>query len=222
MISDSVKKAIALIATVTLLYVAYIGSYLPMRKSQAYIATLRNMGNIRSIDEFKSAFQAVFDIRSPIGQEELVRNMASTVVSIISNPQVNPAIVEPLVQFTEDSFRPIIASDRGMSFSQNLYVLANIHQAAFLRTNDARHLAAARIYYEWGEKRGPERPQFLYGLLDIYRMQGDADSVKRVSDKILSLWPDDDSVREAVAQFSIEYAARQKAASNTVQKAGVK
>lgn len=221
MMSDSVKKSIAILATITLLYVAYTGSYLPMRKSQAYIATLRNMSNVRSIDEFKNAFQAVFDIQSPIGQEELVRNMASTVVSIISNPQVNPAIVEPLVQFAEDSFRPIITSDRGMSFSQNLYVLANIHQAAFIRTQDVRHLAAARIYYEWGEKRGPERPQFLYGLLDVYRMQGDAEAVKRVSDKILSLWPTDDGVRKAVAQFNVEYAAHQKA-SSTAKKAGTK
>ena len=222
MMSDTVKKAIAGIATVTLLYVAYVGSYLPLRKSQAYIATLRNMGNVRSIDEFKNAFQAVFDIQSPIGQEELVRNMANTIVSIINNQQVNPSIIEPLVQFAEDSFRPIITSDRGMSFSQNLYVMANIHQAAFLRTNDTRHLAAARIYYEWGEKRGPERPQFLYGLFDIYRMQGDVAGVHRISEKILSLWPTDDGVRKAVEQFDTEYAAHQKAASSTAKKAGTK
>ena len=199
--SDPVKKTIALVAAAAILFVAYYANYLPLRKSQAYIATLRMMGNIRSIDEFKSVFARVLDLPSPIGQEELVRNVVSTVVGIVGNGSSNPAIVEPLVQFAEDQFRPIMQSGKGMSFSQNLYILANLHQSAFMRTRNPQHLLAAKAYYEEGLKRAPQRPQFLYGLLDVYRILGDGDGVRRTTDNILTLWPNDERVRAAADQF---------------------
>jgi hypothetical protein len=209
--SDAVKKTIAIAVTAALLGVAYYGNFLPMRKSQAFIATLRNTGSARSLQEFLGMFQQVFDMPSPIGQEELVRNFAGTAVGIV-NGNLPPQAIQTIIQFVEDSFAPIMTQGRGMSYTQNLYTLGNLHQAAFIKTHDPQYLARARIYYEEGLKLAPRRPQFLYGLLDVYRLQGDPEGVRNISKTILSLW-DDPRVKKSVDDFFVAYAAAQRSST---------
>jgi len=52
-----------------------------------------------------------------------------------------------------------------------------------------------------GISRAPHRPQFLYGLLDVYRLQGNTAGVIDTRDKILALWPDDQRVKDAAQKF---------------------
>jgi len=210
MLSDAVKRAIAIIATACIFFVAYYGNYLPLRQSQAFIAALRNAPNIRNFEEFKQMYAQVFSIPSPIGREELVRNLASNVVGIIGSG-ANPAVVPQLIALIQAYYLPIIQGGSGMSFSQDFYVLGNLYQLAFIKTNDAKFLDGAKSYYQMGLERAPKRPQFLYGLLDVYRLQGDVEGVNDVSTRILALWPTDDRVREAVKVFMKDAVTKQSA-----------
>jgi len=200
MLSDSVKKAVAVTLSAILLGAGYYGSYLPMRKSQAFISVLRNTGNLHTLEDFQNAYQSVFSMPSPIGEEELVRNLASTAVNVVSKAP-NPSVVSFLVKFVDDAYQPILDRGRGMSFTQNIYVLGNLHQAAFVKTHDPQYLAAAKDFYLQGLELAPQRPQFLYGLLDAYRLQGDTAHVLEIRDKILALWPGDDRVQAAVQAY---------------------
>ena len=63
-----------------------------------------------------------------------------------------------------------------MSFGQDLYLLGAINETAYAHTGNPAYLAAAQRYYEEGVAMGPNRPQSLYGLFDVYRAEGNAES----------------------------------------------
>jgi hypothetical protein len=195
-----IKQAIAVAAAVFLLALAYYGSYLPFRKSQLFIAALRSLNAIRSLNDFKAAFDKPLKAPSPIGQEELVRNMGSTVINVIISTQNDDPkdLIAALVEYLEEYYRPIMERRNGMSFTQNLVVLAAANQEAFIRTGEPRYFEAAKRYYEEGLRRGPDRPQFLYGVFDMYRLERNAEGIKRIGERILKNWPTDDRVRNAI------------------------
>ncbi len=200
MMSNAVKRFIALIASAAILGVAYYGSYLPMKKSQAFIGGMRKLSNVETIGEFQELFRGILAIPSPIGQEELVRHLTSSVTPFLSNEK-NKDVVPTVVLFAEDNYRTIMDRGRGMSFTQNIFVLATMYQTAFIRTGDIRYLEAAKQNYLRGLALAPRRPQFLYGLFDVYRMMGEVEGVRDIKAKILENWPDDERVGPAADDF---------------------
>lgn len=200
-----IRKTIGLIIAVTLLLLAYLGSFLPMRKSAAFIRGLRTVEAAAAAGEItpdlfeRIMFQPLI-APSPIGQEELVRQATGMVLDVIQQSG-GPEGVERLINFAESFYTPIIERGRGTSFSQSLYVLGLMHQTAAVKTRDGRYLAVAQAYFEEGLRRGPDRPQFLYGLLDLYRMTGDFDRAREAGERILALWPSDERVRKALEEL---------------------
>ncbi|MBM3256805.1 MAG: tetratricopeptide repeat protein [Candidatus Liptonbacteria bacterium] len=194
--SSTIKKVISIIAVLFLAFIAYYGSYLPYEKSHSFIRTVRGMNGARSLEEFKDLFRVPLDIPSPIGQEELVRNMASEVASFISQGSSSAEIEEELVYFVEEYFNPIVAREKGMSFEQDLYILSTLRRILFNHTKKAGHLDAAEKYFLKGLELGPRRPQFLYGLLDVYLIRRDAERSKLLADQIYAQWPSDNRVAE--------------------------
>lgn len=200
MMSSAVKRLIALVASAAILGVAYYGSYLPMKKSQAFIGGMRSLGSVETIGEFQELFKNILAIPSPIGQEELVRHLTSTITPFLNNEK-NKDVVPTVVQYAEDNYRTIMDRGRGMSFTQNIFVLATMYQAAFVRTGNVNYLEAAKQNYLRGLSFAPHRPQFLYGLFDVYRMMGDKKGVLDIKEKILELWPDDERIVLATDEF---------------------
>ncbi|MEY4731267.1 MAG: hypothetical protein RL681_213 [Candidatus Parcubacteria bacterium] len=200
MMSNAVKRLIALAASVAIIGVAYYGSYLPMKKSQAFIEGMRKLASVGTIGEFKDLFSAILAIPSPIGQEELVRHLTSSVTPFLSNEK-NADVVPTVVEYVENNYRSIMDRGTGMSFTQNIFVLATMYQTAFVRTGDVRYLEAAKENYIRGLALAPNRPQFLYGLFDVYRMIGDKESLLGIKATIMKNWPDDDRVGPATDDF---------------------
>ena len=141
------------------------------------------------------------DAPSPIGQEELVRNMGNYLVNIIRGNAQNPELVAAVMQYMERYYAPILARGRGMSYEQNLFVLGTASEFAFIKTNNPQYLAAAKRYYLQGFSLGPNRPQPLYGLLDVYRMEGDLDRAIEMGEKIVSLWPSDERTKGVLEEL---------------------
>lgn len=201
-----IRKIIAVILAVTLLVLAYLGSFLPMRKSTAFVRGIRAIDVIFASDKFTSElFENIMSksllMPSPIGQEEIVRQVTNIALDIIQQSSGKPKNAESLVNFAESFYAPIIRRGRGMSFSQNLYVLGLMHRAALMQTRDGRHLAANIAYYEEGLRLSPNRPQFLYGLFDAYRLAGDFEKARKIGEKIVANWPTDKKVAELTADL---------------------
>lgn len=99
-----------------------------------------------------------------------------------------------------------------MSFGQDIYLEGAINEIAFAQTGQPNYLESALTYYREGNALGPNRPQPLYGLFDVYRGMGDATDTQVIGEKILSNWPTDQNVKAALAQFLSAMAAKQKSA----------
>ena len=211
------KKIVALVATLGLLYIAYYGSWLPLQKSEAFIDGLKKLSAVQNIEQFEALFDSIFTRKSPIGDEELVRNFVGISGTLISNA-TDPALVARVVQYVDKYYQPIVKQGKGMSYTQNLYALGRFYQIAFLRTQDPHYIQVAIQYYREGERLSPNRPQFLYGLFDMYRLTGDVTGVEEVSKKILTLWPSDTRINQALVEFADRvkaFEAQQKAAGKS-------
>ena len=205
--NSEIKKTIAGVVAVFIILMAYFGSYLPMRKSMAFIDTMKLLDEktkdgtpkIKTVDDLEQAFSTSLDHPSPIGQEELVRSVANTISNSLRGVQ-DPAAINKLVNYSEKYYKSIIERGRGMSFGQDIYILGMMNEIAFLKTSDKKYLEAAKKYFKESQILGPKRPQGLYGLIDVYRFEGDVDSFKKVAEQILSQWPTDEKVAEIINQ----------------------
>lgn len=198
--NSTLKKVLGVLLSAFILSVAYYGDYLPLNKSEAFISALRNLQGIKSLADFEQTFSVPLNMPSPIGQEELVRNTGNTVLNLVQQSN-NPDVVGKIIDFIESYYNPIIERGHGMSFEQNLYVLGALNESAFVKTKQARFLDDALKYYSKGLELGPKRPQFLYGLYDVYRIEGNVDGVKAIAEQILSQWPADDRVSSSLSEF---------------------
>lgn len=193
-----VKQGIAILGCGILVYVAYYGSYLPVHKSGLFITSLRESANVRTVQGVFDAFSPSLSAPSPIGQEELIRNTASNILGVVQQVE-DVRVVDELVSYIDTLYRPIIERGSGMSFNQNLYLLGAAHEVAYIKTKTPRHLEAAFAYFSRGLELSPNRPQFLYGLLDVYRLQGNEVRARETADQIMRLWPEETRLRELMA-----------------------
>ena len=195
------KKIIAVAGSGVLLWVAYYGSYLPLAKAQAFIDMLYVKDPGKTIPEIEKNFSAVLDISSPIGHEELVRTMTNSILGLFSKLK-DPKDVKEVARYVEQYYQPIIEQGRGMSFSQNLYILAAVHQAAFSATKDMVYFENAKRYLSLGLERGPRRPQFLYGVLWVAVLEQNATAVQSLGAQILSYWPNSPDVARILGEVA--------------------
>lgn len=198
--SPILKKAIAVSFSVFVLCVAYYGSYLPMRKSVVFIDAMQTTQSMKTIADFETGFSIPLGYSSPIGQEELVRSMANTVLSSLQRVS-DPRGVQEMIRFVEQQYAPIMERKRGMSFGQNLYLLGILNEYTFERTEQPQYLEASEKYFKEAVTLGPKRPQGLYGLLDVYRLKGDFAAAKAIAEQIVSQWPADTKTKDALNQI---------------------
>jgi hypothetical protein len=196
------KQVIATAVSVLVLGAAVYGSYFPMRKAEIFIATLQGLQTspVSSLNELESRLSIPLDYPSPIGQEELVRNTANSILGFISQG-ADPTSTAVLISFLEGYYVPILTNGKGMSFGQDLYLLGAINEMAYAHSGNPKYLADSQKYYEEGTALGPNRPQPLYGLFDIYRAEGNAARATAVGEKILSNWPADTSIAGSLQAF---------------------
>lgn len=192
--SRNFKQFIASIVISIIIVASYFGNFLPFKKSTSYILALRNLNQYRSVGDFEQAFEKVFNFYSPIGQEELVRNTISIILGFLRGPKQPQAVVDELVRYIEYYAQPIVSYGRGMSFGQNIYLLGSLNLAAFYQTNNEKYLSKAESYYKKGLTISPRRPQYLYGLLEIYRVKNNYQEAEKMAKQILSFWPEDKKV----------------------------
>jgi len=206
---DTAKKTIAVLASLVVVSLVYYGSYLPLRKGQIFIEGTRNLENAKSLQEFEGAVSPALDAPGPIGQPELVRNVAGMVLNALRSSGDKPGIASALLDFIDGYYQPILAHDRGMSFEQDLFLMGTIYETAAVKTRQVSYLTTAEKYLRHGYELGPRRPQFLYGLLDIYRIENDVARATAIAEQIVAQWPTDTTTKGVGDQL------RARAASST-------
>jgi hypothetical protein len=199
------KQIIAAVVTILVLFVAVCGSYLPMRKAEMYIGALQSLQTqpVTSLQDLENRVSPALDAPSPIGQEELVRNFANSVLGFIQNNQ-DATNTMAILGFLHGYYDPILAPGKGMSFGQDLYLMGAIHEIAFVKTGNQQYLALSKQYYEEANTLGPNRPQALYGLFDVYRFMNDMPDAVSTAQKILTNWPTDQSIKQGLAAFEMQ------------------
>ena len=196
------KITAAIIIVALILGVSAYGSYMPMRKAQMFIATLGSLQSqpATSLQDLENRLSVPLDYPSPIGQEELVRNMANSVLAFVQQGP-DPTSTGELIGFMNKYYDPILNSGKGMSFGQDLYLEGAINEIAFAETGNQTYLQAAKQWYGEAVVLGPNRPQALYGLFDVYRASGDTTDTIAVGEHILQNWPSDIQVQQALSQY---------------------
>jgi len=198
------RQVAAVIIVLAIFGVAIWGSYMPMRKAQMFIATLQGLqtqqGQATSLQDLENKLGAPLNYPAPIGQEELVRNMANSVLSFVQQGGDATSTAE-LIGFLNNYYNPILDQGRGMSFGQDLYLEGAINEIAFASTGNQTYLDAAKKWYQEGVALGPNRPQSLYGLFDIYRASGNTTGTLAVGTTIMRNWPTDANIKAAMTLF---------------------
>jgi hypothetical protein len=198
------QRVLAIIIVAAIFGIAIYGSYLPMRKAQMFIATLQGLqtpqGQATSLQDLENKLSAPLDYPSPIGQEELVRNMANSILSFVQQSK-DASSTAALISYLNSYYDPILNQGKGMSFGQDLYLEGAINEIAFANTGDPAYLAAAQKWYQEGVTLGPNRPQVLYGLFDVYRAENDTTDTIAVGTTIMRNWPTDTNIQQAMAAY---------------------
>ncbi len=201
----TVKQVIAAAAAAFVVAAGVYGSYLPLRKAQMFIATLQSLQSnpASSLSDLESRISIPLDYPSPIGQEELVRNVANSILSFVQRSN-DATTTANLLAYLHSYYDPILNRGTGMSFGQDVYLMGAVNEIAFAGTGNPAYLLDAQKYYTLGNKLGPNRPQPLYGLFDVYRAEGDVTGTVRIANTILANWPADARIAQAVTQFMAE------------------
>jgi hypothetical protein len=205
----TIKQVVAIILSLFILLVAIFGSYLPMRKAELFIASLQSLQSqpVNSLGDLEGRVSPPLNYPAPIGQEELVRNLANSVLGFVQN-NPNASTTAELLSFLHSYYDPILARGKGMSFGQDLYLIGAINEIAFVKTGNPAYLQEAKKYYEEGHALGPNRPQTLYGLFDVYRFLNDVPDAESTAQTILSNWPSDQNVKQGVAALQAQKPAK--------------
>jgi hypothetical protein len=198
------QRVVAVIIVAAIFGIAAYGSYMPMRKAQMFIATLQGLqtqkGQATSLQDLESKLSTPLNYPSPIGQEELVRNMANSILSFVQQ-STDASSTSALIGYLNSYYDPILNQGKGMSFGQDLYLEGAINEIAFANTGSPTYLVAAQEWYSEGVVLGPNRPQSLYGLFDVYRAEGDTTDTIAIGTTILHDWPTDTNIQQAMTSF---------------------
>ena len=202
MIDPLIKKTLSILASAVVVVFLYFGAYLPYEKSQKLISAMGSIQNGASLQGYENAFSSVLDYYSPVGQEESVKQLGNTTLSILSSQKNLPKnIAEELLKFNLKYFEPIINDSRGGNASQNILVVGQIYHTLALNYNDLNYLNIAIDYYQKGLVNSPRRPQFLYSLFEAYQAKRDYNLAIKTGEEILKYWPSDMKVKQAVEEM---------------------
>jgi hypothetical protein len=168
------------------------------------------------LNDLETRLSAPLDYPAPIGQEELVRNMANSVLAFVQQAP-DASSTAALIGFLDGYYNPILNSGKGMSFGQDVYLEGAINEIAFAETGDKTYLTAATKWYQEANTLGPNRPQALYGLFDVYRAANNTTSTIETAQHILTNWPSDIRIQQALEQYAAVQSSTVTSATTTTK-----
>lgn len=176
------KKIIIIVVIVLSLLSIYLGSYLPWGKARAYITALKNVRNVRSVEDFKENFNKTLNFYSPIGQEEIVKFLSTDLGSQFMKPGQPEEILRALVNYIE----PYMFQNN----VRHMIAMAKMYEAFWQHYKHEEDFKKAEAYYRKAYAIGPKLPPVLFGMINLYKNKGDDAKVREIAMIILNYWPD--------------------------------
>jgi tetratricopeptide (TPR) repeat protein len=167
-----------------------LGSLFPYARSRKFISGLRDVGNIQTIDDYKANFNRAFDFYAPVGDEELAKFLSADSLSLIQQKDIPEPIARALVDYIE----PRLFKDD----VRHLLTLGQLHFILWRSYQKNEDFLKAEEYFLKALSIGPKLPPVLFSLIDLYQTSGNQEKLRAVAVKILSLWPDAESVKEFI------------------------
>ncbi len=188
------KQFIIIVFIILMVLFIVFGAILPLKKSQAYINALTDMqsGRTYTTEQFEQQLGGVFNLYSPIGQEEMVKFFSYDILNVIGQKGFADPQARFLVGYIEkylfqDNVRHLIA---GSMFYKTLWRISG-------REDDFKK---SEEYLKKAYNIGPNLPPVLYNMFDLYWLRGDKENMKKIGEEILKYWPDDKNVEEILGE----------------------
>jgi len=166
----------------------YFGAFLPLKKSQLFIEAYSVFNSQPTLQGLEESFNKALDFYSPVGQEEERRYLGSRLLSLFTK-QIPEPVAGELVRYYESKFDFENEKNGGLNWTQNILILGNLRQAVWEIFKSDKDYQKAEEYYLKGLKLSPTRPQFLYGLQQLYKSKSETEKERQTTEKINALWP---------------------------------
>lgn len=181
-----VKIALALVLIVTLVF-GYEGNVLPFQKSVAFVRC-RDSISLNPTSSSLSLAKNALSQPSPIGLPEYVSdfawNVAAPMIDSADSTSSARSIIESVSSFTPQT----LANPLAPQCCETRYLLAMLNRRAYDRTHEPAFLRTVKLHLERGLESSSDRPEFLFGLYDTYRLLHEDANAERISTAIQSRW----------------------------------
>lgn len=202
--TETTKRVIAVAVTVAALAVLVAGTYLPYRKSRLFISALQGAGTATSLDAFLVPFMKALDAASPVGQEELVRSFSNTIANVVSSAGAgdDETLVRALGAVLDRYAEPVVERRSGLSQAQTLYTVGGTYRAIDEHDDTKNFRAREEALFRRGLEISPDRPQFLYSLVDYEMRYGSNADALVYAKRVKELWPSDENIDGVIRRLS--------------------
>jgi tetratricopeptide (TPR) repeat protein len=200
-----IKKLLLTLVAIIALAGIYTGSYLPLAKGQRYIRASATSREAKTLGNFIETFDSVFEYHAPVvgdtvSEIELIKFFGGDILGTINNGEQSEDTSRKLAEYIEEH-------SNKEEFLQ-VFNLATTYQALWRRydldgeknPNESEYYNRSLKYFEKALSIGPNVPQPLYNLFDMYRAGNDFDKAREVGNTILENWGDS-RITDAINQF---------------------
>lgn len=200
---DPIWQGTALALAFLFLIAGWYGNFLPMVKAESYISNLGSLKSSQTWEDFRNMFDATMNLPSPFGDEEIKRNLGNVILAMIGqDSKGNYTMVRTVSDYIDSYLSPLVSRGKGSSFGQTVFIAGAVEQTAFNVTGDKYFFDKAENYFKNGLDVSPSRPQFLYGLFDLYERSHNKDGAVAIGQEIIKLWPQDSDTAQAVSSLT--------------------
>jgi O-antigen ligase len=171
-----------------------VGAILPFRKAQLCRELADNDADFASVDALENTIDHALELGSPVAWRDTIGLALKAATTIAGADHGLPeATLRDLVAHVEPKALPddvqhhLDVTGLRMTLASRFFRRADYDAAI-------EHLLAVR-------RIAPSFPAALYGLFKTYRIGGNVAGMREVGAEILARWPDDTSIRAALAKL---------------------
>lgn len=194
---EKVVKIFYLFVAAAILLGMFCGTLQPIRASLFMRRSFDDLTGQILITDMKDRFSAIAERATVVGETEaLLRLISAADLAVKSG--VSPNVARDLVFWSETYSEPFLLKHKTYPDTRVLFALATLYFDAGSATGDGAYFKKSEAFYLSGLNFAPKRPQFLYGLMNLYAKEGRNVEARAIGEKIITYWPFDSATRTFV------------------------
>lgn len=186
--SQIIKKIVIVIVIVIVVFGLYLGAYLPFKQAKAFISVNRALPSVKTTDEVERIFDGVLDIGSPVASDE-IRGFVLDQLTNILRTRPPEEVGKIIIGYAEEKARPVLENPVSPELTKMILKMGILYQNAWSLYRDELYAKKTEEFYLRGLEISPNRPQFLYGLFDLYVSRNERGKAAVIAETINRFWP---------------------------------